>query len=126
MSVKDTEKMFDQIPGETPPGISYPLTDLELRCPRDDAAKPIGQRQYKLAIRCVGVLDGATKPLEGEQLARTLDMTELRNLPRAARDIIVAFVNLCEKGVKLPNQTHVEDFDIPDPELPDPELPDPE
>jgi len=92
--------------------IDYAWTDIVIRRRPEDVGKPVEEQDIKLAVRCVGVEDGAESPMPDEQRSMVLTTEELLSLAVTKKSKIKAFVNMCEAGCKKTGETHVETFSL--------------
>jgi hypothetical protein len=110
MSVKETGAELPELPSAA--DINYAWTDIVLRRPIADVNKPIDEQNIKLAVRCIGTLDGASVPMQDRQISATWNAEELIALAATPKSQIKKFVALCEKGCAKENQTYTDDFVI--------------
>jgi hypothetical protein len=110
MTVKSEAKQLKTRKGVA--DIDYAWTDIVLRRRPEDVNKPTSEQSITLAVRCVGVEDGAESPMPEEQISIKLTTEQILGFAAAKKTKIKEFVNMCEAGCKAPGDTHVEDFEL--------------
>jgi len=110
MTVRKEQAEFDDIP--TLIDIDYKWTDIVLRRKIADVAKAPKDQSMTLAVRCIGVIDGAECPSMDKEISIKLTNDEILALNTTVKTKIKAFVAVCEKGCARDGGTHTDDFSL--------------
>jgi hypothetical protein len=110
MSVTEAGATLGKLPA--PADIDYKWTDIVIRRRIGDVNKPIEEQNIKLAVRCIGTVDGADEAMDDVEISMVMDTEALLALSTTAKSQIKKFVALCEKGCANENQTHTDDFSL--------------
>lgn len=110
MTVSKQNAEFDELPD--PININYKWTDIALRRDPKDVNKPTADQRMKLAVRCIGIIDGAESPMMDKEISMSLNTEELMDLNATVKTKIKSFIGVCEKGCAREGEEYVDDFSL--------------